>query len=45
MIVMKALNYALRANFPKLGLKMGFFHIQPEKEQDVAPANRLKNVV
>jgi hypothetical protein len=45
MIVMKALNYALKANFPKLGLKMGFYHIQPEKEQDVAPEKRFKNVV
>lgn len=45
MIVLKALNYALKANFPKLGLKMGFYHIQPEKEQDVNPENRLKNNV
>lgn len=45
MIVMKAMNYALRANFPELNLKMGFYHIQPEKEQDVNPENRLKNIV
>lgn len=45
MIVMKAMNYALKANFPGKGLKMGFYHIQPEKEQDVNPENRLKNNV
>ena len=44
MIVMKAMNYALKANFPTEGLKMGFYHIQPEKEQDVNPEKRFKNV-
>jgi len=45
MIVMKAMNYALRANFPGLDLKMGFYRIQPEKEQNVAPKDRFKNNV
>lgn len=45
LIVLKAINYAIRANFPGTGLKMGFYHLQPEKEQNVNPENRLKNVV
>ncbi|MFL9844749.1 hypothetical protein [Flavobacterium rhizosphaerae] len=45
MIIMKAINYALKANFPQLGLKMGFYHMQPQKEQDVNPENRLKNSI
>ncbi|MES2487122.1 MAG: hypothetical protein V4581_14390 [Bacteroidota bacterium] len=45
MIVLKAMNYALKANFPGLGLKMGFYHMQPEKEQDINPEKRLKNNV
>ena len=45
MIVLKAMNYAIRANFPGLGLKMGFYHMQPEKEQDISPEKRFKNNV
>lgn len=43
MIVMKAINYALLANYPKKGLKLGFYHENPEKEQDIAPKNRMIN--
>lgn len=43
MIVLKAMNYALTANFPDSGLRMGFYHEVPEKEQDVNPKNRMVN--
>lgn len=43
MIIMKAINYALKANFPKKGLKLGFYHEKPEKEQDIAPKDRIIN--
>lgn len=43
MIIMKAINYALKANFPNKKLKLGFYHEKPEKEQDIAPKNRLIN--
>lgn len=43
MIIMKAPNYALMANFPKKGLKLGFYHEKTEKEQDIAPKNRMIN--
>jgi hypothetical protein len=45
MIIMKAVNYALKANFPTKNLKLGFYHMQPEKEQDISPKNRIKNAV
>src|SRR5699024_5897119 len=35
MIVCKALNYAIKANFPNSNLKIGFYHIAPQREQDV----------
>jgi hypothetical protein len=40
MIIMKAINYALKANFPDENVKMGFFHNVPEKQQDITPGNR-----
>ena len=43
MIIMKAVNYALKVNFPNKKLKLGFYHETPEKEQDIAPKNRLIN--
>lgn len=43
MIVLKSINYALKANFPGKGLKLGFYHIQPEKEQDISPNKRSLN--
>jgi len=43
MITLKAVNYAIQANWPDKELKLGFFHMQPEKEQDVSPKNRIKN--
>ncbi len=45
MIVMKAINYAIKANFPNKNLKLGFYHVQPESEQDVTESQRVKNIV
>jgi hypothetical protein len=45
MVVLKAINYAIKANFPGKDLKLGFYHMQPQKEQDVNPKDRLKNNV
>lgn len=45
MIVLKAINYAIKANFPKTKLKLGFYHIQPQAEQNITPSDRLKNQV
>jgi len=42
-IIMKAVNYALKVNFPKKGLKLGFEHDTAEKEQDIAPKDRQIN--
>lgn len=43
MIIMKPVNYALKSNWPDRKLKLGFYHVQPEKEQDIAPKNRIIN--
>lgn len=43
MIIMKAINYALMINFPDKGLKLGFYHTNPEKEQNISPEKRLIN--
>lgn len=43
MIIMKPINYAIKANFPELKLKLGFYHEMPEKEEDITESNRIKN--
>lgn len=43
MIIMKAINYALKSNWPDKKLKLGFYHVTPEKEQDITPKNRILN--
>ena len=43
MIIMKAINYALKVNFPSKGLKLGFYHEKPEKEEAVTPSERIIN--
>lgn len=45
MIVTKALNYAVKANFPSKDLKFGFYHLKPQREQDVTSADRVKNQI
>jgi hypothetical protein len=42
-IIMKAINYALKVNWPKKGLKLGFHHEKPEKEEAVTPSERIIN--
>ncbi|MFD2824807.1 hypothetical protein ACFS5M_14080 [Lacinutrix iliipiscaria] len=42
-IVMKAVNYALKINFPEKELKLGFYHLPPQKEEDVTSSKRIKN--
>ena len=43
MIVTKAVNYAIKANFPQKKLKLGFYHTTPSREQDKTSSDRLKN--
>jgi len=43
MIITKPINYAIKANWPDLGLKIGFYHNVPEKQEDVSPSNRSAN--
>lgn len=43
MIIMKAINYALKSNWPDRKLKLGFYHETPEKEQSIAPKDRQLN--
>ncbi len=43
-IVLKAINYALRFNFPGKGLKMGFYHEAAQKQSDISPQNRIKEI-
>lgn len=42
-IVMKAINYALKINFPEKELKLGFYHLPPQKEEDVTNSKRIIN--
>jgi hypothetical protein len=44
MIVTKAINYALRANFPRKRLKMGMYHTPAQKQSDISPQNRIKEI-
>jgi hypothetical protein len=43
MVIMKAINYAIKFNWPNKKLKLGFFYNLPEKQSDIAPADRAKN--
>src|SRR5690554_586075 len=45
MIITKAINHAIRANWPSKKLKLGFHHNVVEKESDINPSDRLKNNV
>lgn len=45
MIICKPLNYALKANFPDSGVKIGFFHNVPELQQNTSPENRTKQPI
>ena len=43
MFVMKAINYAIRANWPGTRLKLGFYHDTPKKEEEKTPEDRIIN--
>ena len=43
MIICKALNYALKVNFPEANVKIGFFHNAPEIQSNVSPQDRTLN--
>ena len=45
MIVMKAINYAIKANWPEKDLKLGFYHIAPQREEDITSSERTKEKV
>ncbi len=45
MIICKAINYAIKANFPSKNLKLGFHRDMPEKQQDISPKDRMHNNV
>lgn len=40
MIVLKAINYAIKANFPSKKLKLGFYHLGTKKMEETTPAER-----
>lgn len=42
-VVTKALNIAIKANFPEENLKMGFYHEQAQRQQDQSSKDRVKN--
>lgn len=43
MIVCKAINFAIMANWPNKKVKLGFYHIAPQREEDITPGDRIKN--
>jgi hypothetical protein len=43
MIILKALNYAIKANWPTKNIKIGFSYNVVEKQQDISPADRSSN--
>ncbi len=43
MIVMKPINMAIKANWPDSELKLGFYHVNAKREQDVTPSQRHLN--
>lgn len=44
MIVLKAVNYAIKANFPEKGLKLGFYHLGTKKMEETTPSERNPTV-
>lgn len=43
MIVLKAYNEAIRANFPGTELRLGFYHQGVKRQQDITPSERFIN--
>ena len=42
-VVTKAINAAIKANFPKSNLKLGFDHTEAQRQQDQSSKERIKN--
>lgn len=45
MVVTKPTNQALKINFPKKGLQLGFFHEEAQRQEDQSSKDRVKNNV
>jgi hypothetical protein len=43
MVILKAINYAIKFNWPNKKIKLGFSYNIPEKQSEIAPADRAKN--
>ena len=43
-ITTKAINYAIMSNFPKKKLKLGYFQKVAQKQSDISPSNRIKEI-
>jgi hypothetical protein len=43
MLTLKAVNFAIKANWPKSKLKVGYYHTIPKKEEEEKPDERIKN--
>ena len=42
-IIFKALNAAIKANFPNENVKIGFLHGEAKRQQDQTSQDRIKN--
>ncbi|KFF26865.1 hypothetical protein [Chryseobacterium vrystaatense] len=43
MVVTRAVNEALKINYPKKGLQLGFFHEEAQRQEDQSSKDRVKN--
>lgn len=42
MVILEPLNFALRQNFPDSNLKLGFYHTEPKRQEDLTASKRNK---
>lgn len=42
MVIMEPVNFALKVNFPDSNLKLGFYHTEPQRQEDMSKADRNK---
>lgn len=42
MVIMEPVNFAIRQNFKDSGLKLGFYHTEPQRQQDMSKTDRNK---
>ena len=40
MVIMEPVNFALKVNFPDSNLKLGFYHTEPKRQEDMSKADR-----